>query len=380
MEKELLEIFEAAKKAADAVVSTDGSSSSGGPDEARCVDALKRLRDFPVTMQLLVSTQVGKRLRVLTKHPREKIRAVASDLLEIWKNIVVEETAKNNKKSSSSESKHPMKAESKSERAEPVKVEKVDRNVKVEKIGQGEMINSKLTVSRSENVKVEKVSKAETVKVEKIGDSESVRVEKIYKEEKQASGIRRQSSVPVAPPKLTSMIKCNDSLRDKLREILAEAFSKVSSETDEDTIDEVNACDPIRVAVSVESAMFEKLGRSNGPQKFKYRSIMFNLKDANNPDLRRKVLLGEIKPERLINMTPEEMASDKRKQENNQIKEKALFECERAAAPKATTDQFKCGRCGQRKTTYYQLQTRSADEPMTTFVTCVNCNNHWKFC
>jgi transcription elongation factor S-II len=30
--------------------------------------------------------------------------------------------------------------------------------------------------------------------------------------------------------------------------------------------------------------------------------------------------------------------------------------------------------------TYYQLQTRSADEPMTTFVTCVNCDNRWKFC
>ncbi|PKI40967.1 hypothetical protein CRG98_038495 [Punica granatum] len=107
---------------------------------------------------------------------------------------------------------------------------------------------------------------------------------------------------------------------------------------------------------------------------------MFNIKDPNNPDLRRKVLLGQVKPERLISMTPEEMASDQRQREVSQIKEKALFDCERGGPPKATTDQFKCGRCGQRKTTYYQLQTRSADEPMTTFVTCVNCNNHWKFC
>eukprot|EP00439_Symbiodinium_sp_Y106_P042252 s4841_g5.t1 len=32
------------------------------------------------------------------------------------------------------------------------------------------------------------------------------------------------------------------------------------------------------------------------------------------------------------------------------------------------------------KTTYFQMQTRSSDEPMTTFVTCLTCGNRWKFC
>lgn len=39
---------------------------------------------------------------------------------------------------------------------------------------------------------------------------------------------------------------------------------------------------------------------------------------------------------------------------------------------------FTCGKCKSKKTTYYQKQTRSADEPMTSFVTCYNCNNRWK--
>ena len=39
---------------------------------------------------------------------------------------------------------------------------------------------------------------------------------------------------------------------------------------------------------------------------------------------------------------------------------------------------FKCGRCGSKKTTYYSLQTRSADEPMTNFITCVSCAHRWK--
>lgn len=39
---------------------------------------------------------------------------------------------------------------------------------------------------------------------------------------------------------------------------------------------------------------------------------------------------------------------------------------------------FQCGKCGSKKTTYYSLQTRSADEPMTNFITCCNCKNRWK--
>ena len=42
------------------------------------------------------------------------------------------------------------------------------------------------------------------------------------------------------------------------------------------------------------------------------------------------------------------------------------------------TDLFHCGRCGGKNCSYYQLQTRSADEPMTTFVTCLICGKKWK--
>jgi len=39
---------------------------------------------------------------------------------------------------------------------------------------------------------------------------------------------------------------------------------------------------------------------------------------------------------------------------------------------------FKCGRCKCKKVTYYQMQTRSADEPMTTYFTCMGCGAKWK--
>lgn len=43
-----------------------------------------------------------------------------------------------------------------------------------------------------------------------------------------------------------------------------------------------------------------------------------------------------------------------------------------------TSDLFRCARCNQRRVTYFQMQTRSADDPMTTFITCTNCGNRWK--
>ena len=42
------------------------------------------------------------------------------------------------------------------------------------------------------------------------------------------------------------------------------------------------------------------------------------------------------------------------------------------------TEMFMCPKCGARKCSYYELQTRSSDEAMTSFITCVSCNHKWK--
>ena len=43
------------------------------------------------------------------------------------------------------------------------------------------------------------------------------------------------------------------------------------------------------------------------------------------------------------------------------------------------TSEYKCGRCKEKNCTYYQLQVRCSDEPMTTFINCLNCGNRWSF-
>jgi len=44
----------------------------------------------------------------------------------------------------------------------------------------------------------------------------------------------------------------------------------------------------------------------------------------------------------------------------------------------ASTDMFTCKKCKSKKCTYYELQTRSADEPATIFITCLDCGKNWK--
>jgi DNA-directed RNA polymerase subunit M/transcription elongation factor TFIIS len=61
-----------------------------------------------------------------------------------------------------------------------------------------------------------------------------------------------------------------------------------------------------------------------------------------------------------------------------EIKRKDLVLEAAKAKEEDYTGLFQCGKCKGVKTTYYQMQTRSADEPMTTFVTCTTCNNRWK--
>ncbi|KAJ7896402.1 transcription factor S-II, central domain-containing protein, partial [Mycena olivaceomarginata] len=140
-------------------------------------------------------------------------------------------------------------------------------------------------------------------------------------------------------------------------------------------------------ATAIEAAVFASLG---GAYSTKIRSLFVNLKDRNNPGLREAVASGEISVDRFVVMTSQmggplppafslEMASEERKKADEAIKQQNLHNALGAEEQEAETSAFQCGKCKQWKTRYRQAQTRSADEPMTTFVTCTNCGNRWKF-
>jgi len=140
--------------------------------------------------------------------------------------------------------------------------------------------------------------------------------------------------------------------------------------------------EPAHVAAIVESECFKALKEKE--YMAQVRSIKFNLTDPKNPIFRAKVLMGFFKDSSFPTLKAEEMASDSKNSEREATRKRTLEECQSDWGTRhggiQESGMFQCGKCKGSRTTYFQMQTRSADEPMTTFVTCLNCKNKWKFC
>lgn len=106
----------------------------------------------------------------------------------------------------------------------------------------------------------------------------------------------------------------------------------------------------------------------------KMRAVLVNL--AKNESLRERLLSKALKAHEVVFMSHQDIQPEKW---NALIEAKRIRDMSKYA-PKleANTDNFTCGKCKSKRCSYYQLQTRSADEPMTTFVTCIECGNRWK--
>ena len=96
----------------------------------------------------------------------------------------------------------------------------------------------------------------------------------------------------------------------------------------------------------------------------------------NNTSLITKINKENLNLKNIAFMSYQELFPEHSKQflDEKFKREKLMYE----EKQESMTDQFKCGRCKQRKCTYYELQTRSADEGMTIFITCLNCGWRWR--
>ncbi|XP_017074373.1 transcription elongation factor S-II [Drosophila eugracilis] len=157
-------------------------------------------------------------------------------------------------------------------------------------------------------------------------------------------------------------------VRMKCREMLAGALKLV------DTAE--GSADPDDMATRLEEAIYDELRNSEFKYKNRIRSRLSNLRDPKNPELREKYMRGEISPDTMAKMTPEDMATDDLKRIRQSYSKQAINQAQMRKVQGTKTDVFKCDRCQKRNC--IQLHTQDGDEPMITFVICEECGHRWK--
>ena len=100
----------------------------------------------------------------------------------------------------------------------------------------------------------------------------------------------------------------------------------------------------------------------------KLRSVYLNLK---HDELLKQIKNKEIAAESVAFMTHQEMQPE-------HWRELIQLKMKRDSAKftnniQSSTDMYVCRKCKSRRSSFYELQTRSADEPATIFVTCLDC-------
>ncbi|XP_043117271.1 transcription elongation factor A protein 3 isoform X22 [Puntigrus tetrazona] len=383
------------------------------------IDLLRELKDFNMTLKLLQDTRIGMSVNGIRKHcTDEDVVNLAKILIKNWKKLL--ESAQNQKSERSNEVKNgslPSKPSGSPSRTSPesrkdapvdffppasinshppqrrssvdVKKERKDstdskkpHSRKLSLDGRRDSRDS--TDSKSSHHLFKRQSSEPKLERRDSTNSRSGSSPQAKKssESKSKPETPKTPTTPTSPlsPSFSSgmgplspRLQTGDPIRDKCIEMLAAALR-----TDDDYKDYGTNCEGM--AAEIEDHIYQEIKATDMKYKNRVRSRISNLKDPKNPNLRKNVLAGAIDLNRIAIMTAEEMASDELKQLRNVMTQEAIREHQMAKTGGTTTDLLQCGKCKKKNCTYNQVQTRSADEPMTTFVLCNECGNRWKFC
>uniref|UniRef100_A0A8C4VAY8 PHD finger protein 3 n=2 Tax=Falco tinnunculus TaxID=100819 RepID=A0A8C4VAY8_FALTI len=187
---------------------------------------------------------------------------------------------------------------------------------------------------RSPEDKNEKISKESPSVVEKSTKS-GVHEKQEIKKKKNEKGSISAAHLPAVPASKPSADQIRQSVKQSLKDILMKRLTDSSLKIPEERA--------AKVATRIERELFSFFRDTDSKYKNKYRSLMFNLKDPKNNILFKKVLKGEVTPDHLIKMSPEELASKElaawRQRENRhtiEMIEKEQREAERRPITKIT--------------------------------------------
>ena len=134
----------------------------------------------------------------------------------------------------------------------------------------------------------------------------------------------------------------------------------------------------LNFATAIERAAFSAYGpETNEAYKSKIRSLYQNLKNKSNPQLRARILGGEIGAERFVTMSHEELKSAERRAEDSKIERDNMNSAMAPQVERSISTSLTCGKCGQRKVSYSQAQTRSADGEFLPLFP-IPCGGPWR--
>lgn len=168
-------------------------------------------------------------------------------------------------------------------------------------------------------------------------------------------------------PKLTIPTQ---SLRKEFVTRIEESLKNIPS----DVLQRVTVA-PLDTAILIEKAVFASTKDTNDAYKTQLRLLNYHMK--HNHSLRERTALAELEPEKLATMSADDLVSDEQKAEAARI-EYEVTEARKPLKLEANCSTEPCPKCHSNQVHVTQAQTRSADEPMTQFFTCIVCTKKWK--
>ena len=181
--------------------------------------------------------------------------------------------------------------------------------------------------------------------------------------------------IGMAPKSVYKPVSSPEDVRGKARDMLDDIVKdmKISNFLEKATWNHaVDFCTEKDQALNWDNLAF----RNAYTQKI--LSVRYNLKQR--PDLLENMKHGECSIRWFVNAKPHEICPDKWSEAFEKAAKRALrFSDASSADPADMPDgMLQCGKCKSKKTSYYEMQTRSADEPMTVFAKCHSCSARWK--
>lgn len=139
----------------------------------------------------------------------------------------------------------------------------------------------------------------------------------------------------------------------------------------------------VAVAVDVEAELHNAYGQSYSLTKayaHKARTLLFNLKDSRNVDLRNRLLSGELLSHNLVRMSGPDMANPQLARQRKEWIRKRTHEVMRDGreAEGFESDLFECRNCGSSRTRYRQWRRKAVVDRTRIIVICLRCPYRWE--